>query len=878
MLAITEEATPPSALDTGRRFRWSAWAHGAFIALTLIPGIVRLAVVPEPGWGLKTLAFVTAAVLAGGLFRAAAGPRFSLSWGVFWVWAYIFLGLAPLHQIAYGRFPWLGEYSDGTLAVALAIVLLGAIVAGISQSVTSRAKNASQMAEIGREPSSIGIRRMRATLVGILVGYVVVVALYVGITGSALFQGKRELQQRLVENTDIPGAGSLFFLATAGAIVLPAVAIVARRNRVAIPVWLIVLVTAGAFCVTNPLTGSRFLTGGFLVATVGAFVAGRSIARLMPLGIGVALISVFPSLDLLRGDGTGSSGIAFSLPADSLVGFDFDSFEMLARAVTVVGDLPANGPGPLLLLIAPFLRWIPFLSPLVADMSTGRVIAQATGASYHNLSMPLWGEAFTVGGVAGVVIVFAIVGVVLGLIRPVRDRAILRPYPTRLIIDAPIAALLMILLRGSLYEVLGYALFAIAIAAVLRWVSRSGVRHRSVGATARPRTVAFYLPQFHAIPENDEWWGPGFTEWVNVRRATPQFRSHPHPREAGELGEYDLTDIAVMHEQAAMARANGVDAFCFYFYWFGGKRLLERPLEQFLEAGPDMPFCISWANESWSRRWDGKEHEALITQDYGDSTPERIFEEFLPLLRDPRYLRVDGAAVLMVHRSDHLPAGSGYARTWRRLADEAGVGPLHIVAAETHPGIDPRLNGFDAAAEFPPVGANTLGSAQLTPVAGVAADFRGRLMSYSRLAKHFMRRPLPDFTRYRSVVPGWDNTARRGANATIYVGATPARYHDWLTHARTFEQRLRGDSGLVFINAWNEWAEGAYLEPDVHHGRTYLEATSWEAIPAVTSERVVEVGRPTYGWLHSIALTAAGSALQTVRRAKTAFFRRGGLD
>lgn len=862
---------PPSPEDS-RRSRLSAWAHAIFIAATLIPAIARLALAPDPGWGLKALAFTTATLLAVGLFRAAVGRRFSLAWGVFWIWAYIFLGLAPLHQIALGRFPWLGEYSEGTLAVALSIVLLGTVVAAVAEGIAGRAKNSAQLAELGREPSPVGIGRMRSTLIGILIGYVVVVALYVAITGSALFQGKHQLQQRLIENTDIPGSGTLFFLATAGGIVLPAVAIVARRNGVAVPIWLIVVTTLAAGCATNPLTGSRFLTGGFLVATVGAFVVGREIARLMPLGIGVTLISVFPSLDLMRGDDTGSSGIAFALPAESLVGFDFDSFEMLARAVTLIGDLPSDGPGPLMLLVAPFIRWVPFLSRLVTDMSTGRIVAEATGASYTNLSMPLWGEAFVVGGVFGVVIVFAILGLVIGLIRPVRDRRVLRPYPTRFLIDAPIAALLMIILRGSLYEVLGYALFAITVAVALRLVSRSGRTPRSVDETAKPRTIAFYLPQFHAIPENDEWWGKGFTEWANVRRAEPQFTAHPHPRRAGELGEYDLSEVAVMHDQAAMARANGVDAFCFYFYWFGGKRLLERPLDQYLEAGPDMPFCISWANESWSRRWDGKEHEALITQEYAESTAERIFDEFLPLLRDPRYLRVDGAAVLMVHRSDHLPSGTGYATTWRRLADEAGVGPLHIIAAETHPGIDPTLYGFDAAAEFPPVGANTLGSAQLSPVAGVSAEFRGRLMSYARLGRHFMRRSLPNFMRYRSVVPGWDNTARRGANATIYLGSTPRLYHDWLTHARVSEQRLRGDSGLVFVNAWNEWAEGAYLEPDAHHGRTYLEATRWDADPAPRRSDV-EFGRPTYGWAHSVALTAAGSVLQTTRRIRTAATR-----
>lgn len=873
MAAILEKAMPSYAPVHRRLSRWNVAAHALFIALTLVPGAVRLVSADGPGWGLRALAILTAAVLAAGVMNAALTARFSVAWATFWIWGYIFLGLAPIHQIAFGSFPWLGTYSDQTLSVALWIVLLGAAVTALAQLVIARFKLASELASVGRDPDDAVFRRMRKLLTGILLAYVVVVVLFVSITREALFTGKQALSERLVENASIPGAGTLFFLATAGGIALPAIAIVARRNGAGVPVWLIVASALGGAIATNPLTGSRFLTGAFLIATVGAIVLGRGIARFLPLGIGVALITVFPSLDLLRGDGTGSVRISFAFPAQALVGFDFDAFEMLARAVVVGGDVSSLGITPFTLLIAPFIRWVPFLSRLVPDMATGRVVAEITGASYSNLSMPLWGEAFTIGGVVGVAVVFALLGAILAMIRPTAENAVIRRRPTHLIIDAPIAALLLIVLRGSLFEVLGYALFAVVIAVALWSCSRSSLANRNSESSSRPRTVAFYLPQFHAIPENDRWWGEGFTEWSNVRRAEPQYDMHLHPRVAGPLGEYNLLDVDVMHEQAALARANGIDAFCFYFYWFDGKRLLEKPLAQYLAAGPDLPFCISWANESWSRRWDGKEHEALITQEYRDTTAVRIFDDFLPLLSDPRYLRLDGAAVLLVHRSDHLPDGTDYAETWRRLADEAGVGPLHIVAAETHPGIDPTLNGFNAAVEFPPVGANTLGSAQLAPVAGVAKDFRGRLMSYPRLARHFMRRSLPPFVRYRGVVPSWDNTARRGSKATMYLGSTASRYHDWLTHARIFEQRLRGGSGFVFVNAWNEWAEGAYLEPDGHNGATYLEATRWERTTTARTTQGHSLGRPSYGWFHSVALAAAGSALQLVRRVKTSVAR-----
>lgn len=384
----------------------------------------------------------------------------------------------------------------------------------------------------------------------------------------------------------------------------------------------------------------------------------------------------------------------------------------------------------------------------------------------------------------------------------------------------------------------------------------------------RPRTVAFYLPQFHQIPENDRWWGEGFTDWVNVRRAQPQFDRHDHPQHPGELAEYDLSDVSVMHRQADLARAYDVDAFCFYFYWFAGTRLLERPLEQYLRDGPDFPFCISWANESWTRRWDGKDHEYLMLQRYDETTATEIFNAFLPALRDRRYLRVDGAAVIIVHRADQLPDGSAYATTWKRLANRSGVGPLHLVAAETHPGITPGSVGFDATVEFPPVGANTLRTARLLPLRGLNHGFRGRLMSYPRLVSRYMRRREATFVRYRCVVPGWDNTARRGEAATVYLDSNPVDYRRWLMNSRTVEHRLRGAQGLVFINAWNEWAEGAHLEPDQSDGRAFLEATRWNGQATRSRKPALRLGLPSIAWVRSLALVCAGSALQTMRRAQ----------
>lgn len=384
------------------------------------------------------------------------------------------------------------------------------------------------------------------------------------------------------------------------------------------------------------------------------------------------------------------------------------------------------------------------------------------------------------------------------------------------------------------------------------------------------RTIAYYLPQFHSIPENDEWWGEGFTEWVNVRRAKPQFASHLHPRVAGTLGEYDLLDRDVHREQTRLAREAGVDAFCMYFYWFGGTRLLEQPIDAWREDDSLLPYCLSWANESWTRRWDGKSRSVLIDQDYGDGYEERVFADLLPHFRAPHYLKHDGKPILLVHRATMIPDPGAFADKLRALSIDAGFPGLHIVASETTPGVDPGSLSFDAAAEFPPVGANTLASAQLRPLRGVSRGFRGRLMSYPRMAARFERRAAATHVRYHGVTPGWDNTARRQQAATVYVGASPQRYAAWLATARRREAALRGDDGLVFVNAWNEWAEGAYLEPDREHGHDYIAATADPDgfVPQNPATEPQYAAFWSFAQLRSIALAVAGSVLSVARRVK----------
>ena len=843
------------------------------IALTLIPACTALLMAPEWTMQVKLQAITIAVLSAIATLQTAISKNFSLSRSIFWVWVYIFLGLAQLYQLAANAFPWRGTFNSETVAGAQRIIIIGCLVVYVASSLVTRQKRVSSSS-----PHSIGTNtgsRVRYFMVVALGAYCAVAACFVLIMGSELFHGKTAFQNQLISNAHIPGSGSLYFVSVAGAFVLPAAGVVCRKNGVRIPIWLLTVSSLVAFIVTNPLTGSRFLTGTFLLAMAGAFLVGTSLIRFLPAGLGWSLITVFPSLDLLRGDGTGSNELVFALPQSSLLTFDFDSFEMLLREVSTGRAIPEGLPTHFELFVAPFLRWVPFLSDSVRGDASGPVVAKITNMGFTNVSMPLWGEAHLVGGVVGVIVAFACLGIVLGLIHQPNLAFQVGPRrESRLVIDASVAALLIIVLRGSLYEVLGYLLFALAVAFSIWLISRYPKRTANIHAaserasemTERPKTIAFYLPQFHTIPENDEWWGKGFTEWSNVDRAQPAYVGHQHPREPAELGRYDLSDISVMHDQAALAKQYDVDAFCFYFYSFGGKRLLEKPLNNYLKNGPDFPFCISWANESWTRRWDGKEKESLIAQAYPETYAEDVFMEFLPLLQDPRYLRVAGAAVIMVHRVDHLPDGKGLAAVWNKLAEATGVGPIHLVAAETKPGISPVAFDFDAVCEFPPVGSNTMAAAKLLPVRGLNRKFRGRIMSYPRLSRAFMRRKPPEFVRYRGVVPSWDNTARRRESATFYVDASPFQYRGWLQHARAYEQRVRGGDGLVFINAWNEWAEGAYLEPDTANGMDYLNATSLVPSKPVVRAAKSRLGLVSGPWIRSLALAGAGSALQLIRR------------
>jgi lipopolysaccharide biosynthesis protein len=339
------------------------------------------------------------------------------------------------------------------------------------------------------------------------------------------------------------------------------------------------------------------------------------------------------------------------------------------------------------------------------------------------------------------------------------------------------------------------------------------------------RAIAFHLSQFHPIPENDLWWGMGFTEWANVTRAQPNFAGHYQPRLPADLGFYDLRVPETREQQAALARAYGIHAFCYYYYWFAGKRLLERPVEEMRTSGrPDFPYCFCWANENWTRRWDGADREVLIAQNPSRADDERLIRDLLPHFRDSRYIRVAGKPLFIVYRVGVLPDVQQSAATWRDVCRREGIGDLYLCAAKTYDTADPAQYGFDAVVEFPPHGVRTPPVNHQVDI--VNPDFAGQIVDYQRYVLDSLARPEPQYVAHRTVMPGWDNTARRPDHALTFVNSTPEIYEVWLREivARTVERR-KGDERLVFINAWNEWAEAAHLEPDRRFGRQYLEAT-----------------------------------------------------
>ena len=350
------------------------------------------------------------------------------------------------------------------------------------------------------------------------------------------------------------------------------------------------------------------------------------------------------------------------------------------------------------------------------------------------------------------------------------------------------------------------------------------------------RAIAFYLPQFHPIPENDGWWGAGFTEWSNVARALPRFDGHAQPHLPADLGFTDLRLPEAREAQAAMAQEYGIHGFCYYHYWFQGRRLLSRPFEEVLANGkPDFPFCLCWANENWTRRWDGQETEVLIEQNYSLGDHRRHAQALAPAFADARYIRVEGRPVFLIYKASRIPAIRQATDVWREELVRLGLPNPYLMRVESAGDElgDPAAIGFDAAVEFQPAWAN-IGwplrhgwKARLLVKAGLLnrAWVENKIYDYNTMVERMLSRHQPGYKRFPCVTPSWDNSARRKRGAVVLLNSSPAAYERWLAEVVRRFKAPSNDENFVFINAWNEWAEGCHLEPCQKWGRGYLEAT-----------------------------------------------------
>jgi lipopolysaccharide biosynthesis protein len=382
-----------------------------------------------------------------------------------------------------------------------------------------------------------------------------------------------------------------------------------------------------------------------------------------------------------------------------------------------------------------------------------------------------------------------------------------------------------------------------------------GVGRPGSGTAASTRVIAFYLPQFHPIPENDEWWGKGFTEWTNVAKARPLFRGHAQPVVPGELGFCDLRVPEVREAQAALAREHGVEAFCYWHYWFAGRELLERPLKEVVASGqPDFPFCIGWANHSWTGIWSGAPNRMLIEQTYpGPEDHEAHFRAIESALCDPRYLRVEGKPLVVIYDPAAVPETLRFTDQWRELAVRRGLTGLFCLGLG---GFDPPRylkDGFDGWVSIVPdcffdgrgdrlkrlhPDRGTGSRLVERVIRGVSNTIHSRwypsgpnVVSYDEAitVAAGLRASNKDCC-YPSVFPGWDNTPRSERNGWVFFGSTAALFRRHVREALTALQNQPAERRLLFVKSWNEWAEGNQLEPDLNLGRAYLEALRAELV------------------------------------------------
>ncbi len=373
------------------------------------------------------------------------------------------------------------------------------------------------------------------------------------------------------------------------------------------------------------------------------------------------------------------------------------------------------------------------------------------------------------------------------------------------------------------------------------------------------RAVAIYLPQFHPIAENDAWWGKGFTEWRNVAKAKPLFKGHYQPHLPADLGFYDLRLSELREQQAALAKAYGIYGFCYYHYWFNGRRILERPFTEVFESGkPDFPFMLCWANENWSRNWDGGNKEMLIEQTYSLEDDRNHLQSLIPYFKDKRYIKIDGKPVFAIYRSKHVPDMAATIQTWRQEAAKHNL-ELYICRFESclEGGEDYLSAGFNAAIDFQPWGRDMNEYKQIAvnkkrhsfnyrvenflyrKIIKQLSEKRYRkykasvsrkilnnnIFDYSDYISYVVNKEMPVYKVYPGIAPIWDNTARQTLNPGIALNASPDLYKRWLRHIVKTFRPFSKEENFIFINAWNEWGEGCHLEPCQKWGRKFLEVT-----------------------------------------------------
>jgi hypothetical protein len=340
-----------------------------------------------------------------------------------------------------------------------------------------------------------------------------------------------------------------------------------------------------------------------------------------------------------------------------------------------------------------------------------------------------------------------------------------------------------------------------------------------------PRIIALYLPQFHPIPENDEWWGKGFTEWDNVRKAKPIFKNHRQPRLPLDNNYYNLMNDNTFTWQVTLAKKYSIDGFCFYHYWFNGKLLLEKPVEKYLNQKKwNLSFCFSWANEPWTRSWDGKNKNILIDQCY-NGMPDIIshIEYLLPFFSDDRYIKIENKPLFLLYRAANITYLEELINTWNLMAKKAGFNGIYFCETLTGFQLEKYSNSTESIVYMEPMWTIGLKNNFIKLLTALHSPINlNRIEDYDRIWKTLLEKENINAQSFPGAFVDWDNSPRKKKKNLVFKGSTPAKFRFYLQ--KQFIKAQEYHSPFIFINAWNEWAEGTYLEPDVYYKMEYLEA------------------------------------------------------